>query len=76
MKIEGRGYALFPVKIFEAKFSQQNTEFYAKGSREIVSREMQKRVREQCWGGVQTLPMWGESGKSARASTAYDPEIN
>ena len=57
MRIEGRDYALFPVNIFEGKISQQNTEVYAKGWCEIVSREMQRRVRVQCCGGAQTLPM-------------------
>lgn len=76
MRIEGRGYALFPVKIFQTKFSQQNTEVYVKGWCEIVSREMQRRVRVQCHGGAQTLPMREEPGKSAKVSAAYGPEIN
>jgi len=73
--MERRGCALFPVKIFEGKSSQQNTKVYAEGWCEMVAREMHRRVRVQCCGVCRPCPCEG-TGKSARASAAYGPEIN
>lgn len=72
----------FLLMIFEGKFSQQSTKVDAKGWCEMVSREIQRRLRVQCCGGAQNLPMNEEPGKpaetrpSAKASAAYVLVIN
>lgn len=55
--MEGRGYALYPVKIFEGKVSQQNTAVFAEGWCESVPREVQRRVRVSLWGGADPVPV-------------------
>lgn len=46
----GERLCTFPVKIFEGKFSWQNTQVTLRGWCEVVSKETRRRVRTRCWG--------------------------